>query len=90
MATIIEQAQHDLAELPSEMQVEALDFIQFLKTKLQKKSYVVMDSEFQSRERGMAKLLDEIAQRNLFASIDDPAAWQREIRWDRSLDEREE
>ncbi len=50
------------------------------------------DSEVkQEDERGakMADLLEQLASQDAFKEIDDPAAWQREIRQDRVLPERE-
>jgi hypothetical protein len=42
-----------------------------------------------SRGRDMAHALEEIASRGGIASIPDPAAWQREIRQDRPLPDRD-
>jgi antitoxin (DNA-binding transcriptional repressor) of toxin-antitoxin stability system len=37
----------------------------------------------------MAEILDRLAAHHPFAEIDDPVAWQREVRQDRSLPDRE-
>jgi hypothetical protein len=41
------------------------------------------------RGRMMAEALAELARRGTFAEITDPVAWQRELRSDRALPERE-
>lgn len=42
-----------------------------------------------STGRRMADILEKLAALPAFADIDDPVAWQREVRKDRSLPERE-
>ena len=37
----------------------------------------------------MAEVLEQLAQANAFMGIDDPATWEREIRHDRELPDRE-
>ncbi|ASF46284.1 hypothetical protein [Methylovulum psychrotolerans] len=88
MPTLSEEILHDLAGLPPEMQVETLDFIRFLKAKWAKNN--ALNTEAKPNGFAVAELLDNAAKNNLFASIDDPAAWQREIRQDRPLPGREE
>ncbi len=78
MTTITEEILHDLAALPIEMQEETLDFIQFLKAKLAKNNALKVETNGSA----LADLLDKAARKNLFMGIDDPAAWQREIRQD--------
>jgi len=43
----------------------------------------------QERGRAMAEALAELAKRGAFASITDPVAWQRDIRGERGLPDRE-
>jgi hypothetical protein len=88
MTTITEKILNDLAELPTEMQMEALDFVMSLKAKLAKNK--VLDTETKPNGPVIAETLEKASKRNLFADIDDPVAWQREIRKDRPLPEREE
>jgi len=71
---------HDLEQLPETMQSETLDFVQFLKTKLEKNK--IGDSG-ENRNQLLADVLDEASQSKLFKDIEDPAAWQTEIREDR-------
>ena len=42
-----------------------------------------------NRGRLMAEILAELARRGTFAEITDPVAWQRELRADRALPDRE-
>jgi len=79
MNILTQKILHDLEPLPEVMQLEILDFVQFLKTKLEKK-----------KSTELADVLDEASEHNLFAGIDDPVAWQREIRKDRSLPGRDD
>ena len=47
------------------------------------------DSEFSSnRGKLMAEVLAELARRGTFAEITDPVAWQRELRAERALPDR--
>ena len=87
MSTIAEEILNDLNQLPTEMQTEALDFIKFLKAKLAKKQ--TQPLEFSLNGSLIAQMLEQTAQQNLFSRINDPAAWQREIRQDRPLVGRE-
>lgn len=48
------------------------------------------DSEFSSnRGKLMAEVLAELARRDTFAAIPDPVAWQRELRAERALPDRD-
>ena len=48
------------------------------------------DSEFSSnRGKLMAEVLAELARRGTFAEITDPVAWQRELRAERALPDRD-
>ncbi|MDE0140931.1 MAG: hypothetical protein OXI80_00285 [Caldilineaceae bacterium] len=48
------------------------------------------DSEFSSnRGRLMAEVLAELSRRDTFAAIPDPVAWQRELRAERALPDRD-
>ena len=65
------------------MQTEILDFIKFLKTKTEvinaPKRPVFLN------KTAMIEVLEEASKQNLFAEIDDPIAWQNEVRKDRIL-----
>lgn len=88
MSILTEEIIHDLAELPTEMQMETLDFIRFLKTKWVNQH--VLQTGAENNGVGLAELLDKVATSHLFADIADPVAWEREIRQDRPLFGREE
>lgn len=90
MKTITAQILQDLQQLPDDMQYEALDFVQFLKTKLER-TPSLNKSNLSDQERGqaMANLFAEAARQNLFSEITDPVAWQIEVRQDRALPGRE-
>ena len=53
---------------------------------------IEVEDEIEKAERGrrMAEALRKLAASNPFSEIDDPAAWEREIRQDRPLPGREE
>lgn len=78
------QLLQDFETLPPEMQQEALDFIQQLKHKLQN------TTPSKTNGKQIAEIMEQIAQRGTaFKEIKDPVAWQREIREDRPLPNRE-
>jgi hypothetical protein len=78
------QLLQDFETLPPEMQQEALDFIQQLKHKLQNTTTST------SNGKQVAEIMEQIAKRGTaFREIKDPVAWQREIREDRPLPNRE-
>jgi len=84
MNMITQQILENVESLPETMQEEALDFVQFLKNKMNKQTLETSNStEF-------VNIMTKIAERgSAFKDIDDPAAWQREIRKDRPLPGRE-
>jgi len=89
MNTLTQKILHDLELLPEAMQSETLDFVQFLKMKLeQNKTTLTIETKPNGQE--VADILEEASKRNLFTGIEDPAAWQREIRRDRPLPGRNE
>ena len=69
------------------MQEEALDFVRFLKAKQPRRELKTNDSEPNGTK--LAQLMEEAAHKDLFAHINDPVLWQREIREDRLLPGRE-
>ena len=88
MNTLTEQILHDLELLPEAMQSETLDFVQFLKMKLeQNKTTLTIETKSNGQEE-VADILEEASKRNLFTGIEDPAAWQREVRKEQAKDER--
>ena len=88
MSAITRQLFEDIENLPSQLQQETLDFVQFLKQKQQKSQAEIPKPE--PNGTILARLMEEASKKNLFADIEDPAAWQREIRKDRPLPGREE
>ncbi len=88
MSTVTQQILEDMETLPPEMQEEALDFVRFLKTKLEKNGAAIAKSEPNGTKA--VAIMEAIAARGTaFKDIGDPAAWQREIRQDRPLSGRE-
>lgn len=80
MSQLSEQILYEVEDLSEDLQREVIDFVQFLKIKRQKqKSY---------DNQQIMTLLQEGRQKGLFADIDDPSAWQTEIRADRPLPNR--
>ena len=49
-----------------------------------------LPAETDARGRAMAAILEKLAKLRAFSAIDDPVKWQRAIRRDRVLPEREE
>ena len=47
-------------------------------------------AETDARGRAMAAIPEKLAERGAFSAIDDPVKWQRALRRDRTLPEREE
>lgn len=45
----------------------------------------VLEEETEKRGQQMAEALSKLAESNAFSAVDDPSAWQREIRQDRPL-----
>lgn len=89
MNTTTQEIIEEIATLPPEMQEEALDFVRFLKSK-QKRATRQMP-EHEPNGTKLARLMEEIAKRGTaFKEIEDPGAWQREIRKDRPLPGRED
>lgn len=88
MSMITQQFIENLETLPPQMQEEALDFVYFLCVKLAKAAPNPQVKEPNGTK--LARLMEEASKKNLFAHIEDPAAWQREIRKDRPLPGREE
>jgi hypothetical protein len=84
MNVITQKILENVESLPETMQEEALDFVQFLKNKMSKQTLETSDStEF-------VNIMNKIAERgSAFKDIDDPSAWQREIRKERPLPGRE-
>ena len=83
---IVEEAAKQLSALPPEKQRQALDFITFLREQ-------TFDDELESgkAERGerIKVALQRLAELEVFAHISDPVEWQRKIRADRPLPERD-
>ena len=77
MNQLSEQILYEVEDLPEDMQREVIDFVQFLKAKRQKQK------PYDSQQ--ILTLLQEGRRHNLFAGIDDPVAWQKDIRTDRPL-----
>jgi len=68
--------------LPTALQQEVLDFVSFLQYK---QKTCKQDNE-QPNGKKIVNLMEQIAERGtVFKSIQDPVAWQREIRKDRPL-----
>jgi len=85
MSIITQQILEDMESLPPEMQEEALDFVRFLKNKRLK--IETLDTKLtEPNGTKAAEILNEMAARGTaFQEINDPSAWQREIRQDQPL-----
>jgi len=84
MSLISQQILKDVESLPTQLQTEALDFIQLLKQKVNKNKKITPDKDANGKE--IAEIMSRIAERNhAFSDIEDPVEWQRKIRQDRPL-----
>ena len=88
MSLTTQQIHEKIEILPEQMQEETLDFINFLQNKL--KNSVLETHETEPNGSRLAELMAEASTKDLFSHIEDPSAWQREIRKDRSLPNRGE
>jgi hypothetical protein len=82
--------QHTINEhisvLPEHLQMEILDFILFLKSKNPPNTRTdARIHELEQRRKKVGECLTTLAQSNPYADIEDPIAWQRELREDRIL-----
>lgn len=84
--TLLEEATQALSDLPPEKQNEVLNFIHFLREQIQKKSEIANREE---RSKQIMAAFQSLSESGAFADIEDPVAWQREIRKDRALPGRE-
>jgi hypothetical protein len=86
MMALLEQIKRNAALLPEDRQIEVLNFISILSKKQQLKRSSSLDAEQIKSIKEAFKRLTEI---RAFKEIDDPVAWQRETRKDKSLPGRE-
>jgi hypothetical protein len=86
LMTLVEQIQKQLGELPPEKQSEVLDFVTFLRGRVQSARSASAEAEHRLR---LKKAFETLAELGTFAGIADPLEWQRQIRKDRPLPGRE-
>lgn len=86
MGTLKEQIIDNLDSLPETEQAEILDFVEFLKAKVERNRFATLS---EPNGVAMAKIMERMAAREALAEIEDPSAWQREVRKDRPLPGRE-
>lgn len=90
MKTTAQKLLNDFETLPPAMQQEVTHFVEYLKHKLTHPQTTSTHQEQEPNGAKVARLMAQIAERGTaFREIDDPAAWQREIRKDRPLPGRE-
>ena len=88
--SIQESINQHVTTLPERQQAEILDFVLFLKYRCQPNGNLTNQLTEEQRRQKIGECLTQLAQRNPFSDIEDPVAWQREIRKDRPLPGREE
>jgi len=88
MSTLKEQIIQNLDSLPERMQAETLDFVEFLKAKVERNRPSISAAP-EPNGVAIVKILKKMAARKALSEIKDPSAWQREIRQDRPLPGRE-
>ena len=79
--TLRDQIEKQLTQLPPEKQNEVLDFILFLRQRLQS-APATTDAE---RGQRIKAAFQTLARLKTFGDIEDPVAWQKQIRQDRQL-----
>lgn len=90
MKTTTQKLLNDFETLPPAMQQEVSHFVEYLKRKLTHQQTTSPHQDLEPNGVRVARLMAQIAERGTaFREIDDPAAWQREIRKDRPLPGRE-
>lgn len=72
--------------LPPYQQAEVLDFVLFLEQKRQSHFNLLSDD---ARRQKLAASLQQLAQSAAFSEVKDPVAWQKEIREDKPLFDRD-
>ena len=86
MNNLSQQLVHDIETLPLAMQEEVHHFVEFLKLKAKQPAEAAANDNKEPNGTKLAHLMEEVAERGTaFREIEDPAAWQREIRKDRPL-----
>ncbi len=78
--TLLEQIQSSLLHLPPDRQSEVLDFIIFLQGRLQHRP-----TSTSVQQKTLMASLQHLAELGIFREVDDPSAWQKQIRKDRPL-----
>jgi len=68
-----------ISALPAEKQAEVLDFVLFLEQQASGAH------QMEARRQRLITALHQLHQAHVFADIEDPVTWQRELRKDRSL-----
>jgi len=84
--TLLEEIQLRLKRLPPEKQNEVLDFITFLQERVRSTPPVSAEAE---RGKRIKTAFLKLAELKVFADIQNPVEWQRQIRKDRPLPGRE-
>ncbi len=84
MSSLTQQALSAMEELPEAMQAEILDFIQFLKLKLERTSVKTVTATVASTDT-VGTVLERLSQRQVQHSTLEPHAWQQAVREDRVL-----
>ena len=84
MNNLTQKILDNLEELPEAMQSETLNFVQFLKNKLDRSKEAQLESS-EPNGQAIAKIFERIAARQSLQHIRDPSSWQREARKDRPL-----
>ena len=84
--TLSEQIQIQVQQLPPEKQAEVLDFVTFLRQRIQNTQ---ASSTIKERKKRLKQAFETLAKMRTFADIEDPVEWQRQIRKDRPLPGRE-
>jgi hypothetical protein len=91
MNSVVRKIIEDVEGLPPDMQRKALDFVRSLKDRHKiRESAPPTRATDDGNQRKLFRLMEKIAARGTaFREIEDPSEWQREIRKDRPLPDRE-
>ena len=90
--SLLKEISSYVSKLPSELQQEVLHYAQFLEFRMGKdgvKNRLNLDLSPDERRKRILDGFKQLHELGAFADIEDPVAWQREIRQDRPLPGRE-
>jgi hypothetical protein len=87
--SIQETINQHLSTLPENLHAQILNFVLFFEYQPQLGNITPHAFSEEQRRQKLGECLEQLAKHSPFTDIEDPVAWQREIRKDRALPGRE-